>query len=80
MFPNLVLLVIICGFWGVALSRLRSAGQKVSINLMILPVFFAIIGVSLNTYWKPWTGTAVVGAVHIVLLLLISLRGARHDG
>ena len=77
MVANVVLCLIIAAFWLVALSRIKEAGHKISITLLILPFFFGAIGYFLNQDAHGWTGTIVVGAIHLGLLVMLALRSTR---
>jgi len=74
MSPMLVLIVIICSFWAIVFAQFRRSGQKISINLMILPAFFALIGIVANHLWPPWRGTIIIGIIHAVLLVFLLVR------
>lgn len=76
MLPNIVLVLIVGAFWAGIYSRARRVGMKSSLNLMILPLFFVLVGGFINRSW-PWYGTIIVGGIHAVLQLVLSVKRSR---
>jgi hypothetical protein len=65
--PNLVLIVIVVAFWAVVMLFARMQRGRVSLNLLILPFFFIIMGLSVNRYRPAW-GTYAIGLIHVMML------------
>jgi hypothetical protein len=74
---NLTLYTIVAVFWLLVIRKAIAAGRAWFPNLVILPVFFAAVGVLLNAR-KPGLGAAAVGGLHVLLLLMLALRLARR--
>jgi len=64
---NLVLLIVVLSFWAVVMLLSRVNHRRVSINILILPFFFLILGFWINRVRMPW-GTYAVCLIHVMML------------
>jgi hypothetical protein len=72
---NFVLLFVVIVFWGAALLLSRVRQRNASPGLLIVPLFFILLGVSINRYYPGW-GTIVVAIIHVMMLPAL-LRAAK---
>jgi len=74
--PNIILVVIVCIFWGGIAIRVRAMGRRISLNLMILPLFFIVLGIVMNGMngAQHWLGTYAIGGVHVILLIIMMVK------
>jgi len=73
---NLVICFIVIFFWTAAILLARRNRQKISAKLLVVPVLFILVGVSINAYRTPW-GTYMIALTHVIMLPAL-FRVARH--
>ena len=78
MSPNAWLGIIVAAFWiGLALAVKKAKPTTSLVPIIpLVPAALFGLGVIINTYRSPW-GTAIVGGIHVALLLLILLMTMR---
>jgi uncharacterized membrane protein YhaH (DUF805 family) len=74
---NLALLFILIVFWTAVILLARRFRSRTPTGLLVLPLFFLILGLSINRYYMPY-GTYAIAAVHVMMLpALMRLARAR---
>jgi hypothetical protein len=64
---NLVLWFVVVSFWATAVLLSRSNNRPVSPSLLLIPIFFLMIGMGINLYLMPW-GTYMVAIIHVLMM------------
>jgi hypothetical protein len=74
---NLALVFILLVFWGTVILFARKLKGRTPMGLLVLPLFFLILGISINRYYLPY-GTYAIAIVHVMMLpALMKLAKAR---
>ncbi len=75
---NLALAFIVIIFWGAAILLARRVRGRTPAGLLVLPLFFMVLGFSINRYYPPY-GTYAIAAVHVMMLpVLVKLAKAQR--
>jgi hypothetical protein len=75
---NLALIFVLAVFWGAVILLARSIKGRTPRRLLVLPLFFLILGMSINRYYMPY-GTYAIAIVHVMMLpALMKLAKARR--
>jgi hypothetical protein len=67
---------VVLVFWTAVVLLLRSQGRMITPNILVLPVFFLLLGTVINRLYLPW-GTYGVCLVHAMFLPAL-LKIARY--
>lgn len=74
---NLALLIVVIVFWGAVILIARSRKGRTPVGLLILPLFFLVLGFSINRCYPPY-GTYAIAVVHVMMLpALVRVAKAR---
>ena len=71
---TLTLCTIVVVFWTVVIFKAQAIARPWFPNLLVVPAFFLIVGLSLNRFHPPALGTYIVGAVHALLLVALMMK------
>ena len=65
---DLILCIVVISYWAVLWMIAKSQSRAPSMRLVILPLFFIILGMTINRRY-PMVGTYAVTIVHLALLV-----------